>query len=304
MKKIDFHVHCISDIGVERSVSYFKDMMERKNYSGICVQGLMHCCGAYYSYGNELALAISKRLSNSYAFAGLDHGRDYIEQTKEYMESGFSGIKLLEGKPTEWKHFGYSYNDPRFEKFFSFCEAEKIPLMIHNNDPINNWDMSKATKRAIENGWVYDETVPAQEWFFEQLERVLLRHRNLRAAIAHFGFYADQIPRAERLMEQCPNLLMDITPAIDIYSQLSKTSKEAKAFFEKYHTRILYGTDADNELIGFAREYNDLKVEIITHFLEGDEPKDFGGNWICPVNLEKEMLENIYYNNAMRFISK
>jgi len=304
MEKIDFHVHCISDISAERSASYFRDMMERKSYKGICVQGLMHCCGVYYANGNALALTISKLLPESYAFAGLDHGRDFIEQTKEYMAMGFRGIKLLEGKPTEWRYFGYSYNSPEFEKFFSYCETEKIPLLIHNNDPLNNWDMTKATKRAIENGWVYDETVPSQEWFFEQLEQVLMRHTNLRAAIAHFGFYADCISRAEHLIEMCPNLMMDITPAIDIYSQLSKNPKEAKAFFEKYHTRILYGTDADNELIGFAREYNDLKVEIITHFLEGDEPKEIGNDWIHPIKMEEKMLENIYYNNAMRFISR
>jgi hypothetical protein len=124
----------------------------------------------------------------------------------------------------------------------------------------------------------------------------------LRAALAHFGFYADDIERMERLMEACPGLYVDITPAICIYSQLSERFEEAEKFFQKYHTRIIYGTDADSELTGFAREYNDLKVDIITHFLEGEQPKEFQGNFIHPIKLEREMLENIYYNNAMRFI--
>lgn len=302
MRKIDFHVHCIDCRSVEQSATYLEDMIVRKGYRGVCIQGLIHCTGAYYENGNEIALKLSKMLPDSYAFAGLDHGRDFIEQTKEYMARGFRGIKLLDGKPSEWRQFGYSYDDQRFDEFFAFCEVEKIPLMIHNNDPKDNWDVSKATKRAMEQGWVYDENVPSQEWFFEQLENVLLRYSNLRAALAHFGFYADNIQRAERLMEKCPYLMMDITPAICIYPQLSKNPKKAEAFFRKYHERIIYGTDADCNLVGFAREYNDLKVDIITHFLEGKEPKAFQGEMIHPIKLETEMLENIYYNNAMRFI--
>lgn len=304
MKKLDFHVHTHGEITAERSAEYFKDMIERHGYSGICVQALLHSSGQHHPNGNSDALAISKMLPGSYAFAGLDHRRDLVEQTEEYMAQGFKGIKLLEGKPSEWKHYGFSYSDPYFEPFFAYCEERQIPLMIHNNDPLENWDITKATPRAIEKGWVYDQTFPTQEWFFEQLEQVLYRHPNLKAAIAHFGFYSNNIPRAERLMEACPNLYMDITPAIIIYPQLSQTPEKARAFFRKYHTRIIYGTDADSELKGFAREYNDTKVAIITHFLQGDAPKEIAGHYICPIKLEPQMLENIYYHNAVRFIAK
>ena len=305
MKKIDFHVHHHNAVTVKEAIAYFRDMMERKGYCGICVQSFLHHRGNFYPDGNQIAMEIAEGLPDSYAFAGLDHNRDFVEQTKEYMAQGFRGIKLLEGKPSEWRaNGGLNYGDPRFDAFFAYCEAEQIPILIHNNDPLVNWDITKADARAIEQGWVYDETVPSQEWFFEQLENALLAHPNLRVALAHFGFYADNLPRAELLMEACPNLYMDITPAICIFPELSRTPEASENFFRKYHTRIFYGTDADSALVGFAREYNDLKTTIITHFLEGDTPKDIEGRWIHPIRLEREMLENIYYNNAMRFMER
>lgn len=302
MKKIDFHIHNHLHTTPQEAVGYLKDMMERHGYEGVGVMASLHSSRGPYPTSNEDALEICRLLPGSIAFAGLDHERDFVEQTKEYLARGFKGIKLLEGKPSEWRYRGYGYEHPRFDAFFAYCEKEQIPLLIHNNDPLENWDLSKADERAIKMGWVYDDTVPDQAWFFEQLENRLYQFPKLRVALAHFGFYSNDIPKAEKLMEHCPNLMMDITPAILIYPQLSETPEAAEAFFRKYHDRIIYGTDADSKLVDFARSYNDTKVEIITHFLEGDAPREIAGRWIHPVKLEKEMLENIYFNNAMRFI--
>ena len=303
MKKIDFHVHIFDDIPVEKSAEYFNDMCARKGYEGVGIMALVHDTGGYYRDCNEKALRLKEMIPNSYAFASLDPEKDLVEEAEICMEKGFDGIKFLSGKPSEYKCFGWGYEDERFDRFFAYAEEKQIPLMIHNNDPIDNWDMSKATPRAIEKGWVYDETMPSQEWFFAALESALDNHRNLKAAIAHLGFYADDLDRAEALLEKCPNLYFDITPALPIYVDLCKDPARAKRFFEKYHERLIYGTDAANNLTGAAREYNDTKTEVIKTFLEGDEPRQIGKYFVTPIKLEPHMLENIYYNNAKRFLS-
>lgn len=301
MKKFDFHVHFHNDITVEQMAYYFKDMCERKGYEGVGLMSIIHSEDDYPDC-NEKALKLKELLPNSIAFGALFPDRDMVEQTKELMAKGFSGIKMLYGKPSEYMHFGFGYEDKRFDEFFAYAEENQIPLLIHNNDPKLNWDISKATPRAIEKGWVYDDKVPSQEWFFRALEKRLEDHKNLKVALAHFGFYADDIKRATRLMEMCPNLYMDITPAIEIYTQLSERRDEAEEFFRKYYKRIFYGTDAESHLEGFAREYNDTKTEIITAFLEGKEPVEIKGRKIVPIKLEQYMLEDIYYNNCMEFI--
>ena len=304
MRKIDFHVHINSQIPIEESVRYFKDMMDRFGYEGIGIMSLLNSSHGVGDYGcNERAVKIKEALPGSYAFAYLDHRRDLVEQTKEYMKQGFDGIKIIEGKPNQYKINGFGLDTESFDRFFAYAESAGIPIMLHNNDPAQNWDITKADARANEKGWVYDETFPSQHWFFEALETVLEKHPDLKVALAHMGFYSDNLEKAAYLLDRCPNLRLDITPALIIYSQLSK-QPDAGDFFRKYSSRLIYGTDADNNLTGFARDYNDKKVRVITAFLEGDSPCAVDGMDLNPIHLERSILEKIYALNALEFMKK
>lgn len=305
MKKIDAHVHIMDEIPEEATVAYFKELMERKGYEGVGMMSLV--IGGDRGFdpeSNRRALKILKELPASFAFAALDHRRDFIEQTKEYLAAGFSGIKILEGKPSVWKYYGYGLDHPRFEEFFTYAEEEQIPLLIHNNDPAIHWQREKLDERAIRKGWYYDETYPKKEAFDEVLEEVLRKHPKLKVALAHMGFYADRLTRAAELMEQCPNLMLDITPALPIYADLSAHREEAYAFFRTYGDRLFFGTDADNEQAGTKRAYNDKKTAIISAFLSETEPCTVEGMDIHPIGLSEEALEKIYYHNILRFIGR
>ena len=307
MKKIDFHAHLdCDDVTVEESARYFNDMCERKGYEGVGLMALTHDSEIFHPHCNERALAIKRLVPGAVAFGSLHHERDFVEEAEELMSGEFSGIKLLGGKPSQYRIFGYSYEHERYEKLFDYAEKYGIPLMVHNADPLVHWDMEKASPAVIAKGWAYDEKIPSQEWFFHTVEAVLARHPNIKMALAHFGFYSNNLPRAEALLLKYPNLYMDITPAPPIYHEFSETPAASEAFFRKYHTRLIYGTDVDNKIEGRVREYNDMKTEMITTFLEGTEPRTFrdGRYAITPIHLENEMLENIYYNNAMRFIKR
>ena len=305
MKRLDFHVHILNDIPVEKTIENYTDMCERKGYDAVCIQALLHCEKPTPD-NNRDALEIKAKKPEWYIFGSIDRqsGESYAAQAKRLKEQGFDGIKILGGKPSEYRIFGYGYEDEKYDELFAYCEEEQFPLMIHNNDPKIHWDISKASARAIEKGWVYDETLPSQEFFFLALEGAFARHPKLRAAVAHMGFYSDNLDRASALLDLYPNLYFDITPALIIYSQLSETPEKSKAFFNKYSDRLIYGTDADNDLTGHAREYNDTKTEVIKWFLEGNEPKNVCGYDITPVCLNAEKLADIYYNNAMRFMGK
>ena len=122
--------------------------------------------------------------------------------------------------------------------------------------------------------------------------------------MAHMGFYSENIDKAFYMMERYPNLYMDMTPALNIYEELSRVHDKAEKFFRKYHNRVIFGTDATNNLVGEARDYNDLKNAITSQFFGGGEYREFGNRKIDPISLSEQALENIYYNNAMRFIGK
>ena len=309
MKKIDFHVHIETKIPAEQSAYYFKDMCDRYGYSGINVLSFAYSLADNKGYNykcNDEALALKEKMGDgSYAFGCLLPDRDYAKQAEELMSSGFDGIKLLRGgKPNYYKDFPYLYDHEIYADFFALAEEKQIPIIMHNNDPAYSWDISKAPARAIKMGWVYDGTVPSHERYFQAVDNVLERHPNLRIAMAHMGFYSENIAKAFEMMDKYPNLYMDITPALNIYEELSSVHVEAERFFRKYSDRIFFGTDATNHLVGEARMYNDKKNAVTSYFLSNGKEGNPCNKKITPINLDEKMLENIYYNNAMRFIKK
>jgi len=312
MKKIDAHVHILNPITVQETEGYFRDMMERKELCSLVILALTHNGPEKYPYCNEVAIELKRRMPEVFIFASLHHHLDFVEQAKEYMERGFDGIKLLDGKPSDYRIFGSGYETEVFDRFFAYAEEQQIPLMIHNNDPRANWDPALCSEGVKKMGWYYgDGDVPTQEEFFVMLEKVFERHPKLRAAIAHMGFYYDNLPRAAALLEKYPNLYLDMTPAIEVYKELSEDTENARTFIRKYHDRLIYGTDVDNDLNPEKRAYrfNNLKTDIMDTFYEGAEPLKVETSFlksfeVVPMHLEEHMVENIYCNNVMRFMKK
>ena len=68
----------------------------------------------------------------------------------------------------------------------------------------------------------------------------------------------------------------------------------------------IYGTDSYNDLTegGKRRAFNDKKTDILTAFFGDGEPREMYNHRITPISLSDEMLENIYYNNALAFMKK
>ncbi|MBP3300905.1 MAG: amidohydrolase family protein [Clostridia bacterium] len=309
MKKMDMHIHTYGDISMDQMVAYMEEMKELRGYCGLGFMACLRNSSGFVPDSNEVTLELKRRIPGSYAFAGLDHGKDFVEQAKQFMEQGFDGIKMLEGKPSLYRFWGIGYEGPRMDEFFAYAEEQDIPLVIHNNDPRANWDPNGPRVEHLRGkGWYYgDGDVPSQEEFFLMLEGVFDRHPNLRAALSHMGFYYDNLPRVSALMEKCPNLYLDLTPAVEVFMELSLTPAETKAFIEKYQKRMFWGTDTS---VNWApdsriRTFNDQKVRMMEVFFEGTEPEVVAGKYpVAPVGLDPAILEDIYYYNALRFMKK
>lgn len=302
MKKIDFHVHVKTQLPLEETVAYFTDMCRRHGCDGVNVVAWTY---DFPETCNQMCMELSKMIPNSYVFGCLLPDRDYAQQAKELMAQGFRGIKLIRGgKPSLYPGYGKLFDDEIYDEFFALAEKEQYPILMHNNDPEANWDINRVSANAIKKGWYYNETFPSHERYFEAVDNVLARHPKLKIAMAHMGFYSENIDKAFEMMEKYPNLYMDITPALNIYEELSRVADRAEEFFRKYHHRTFFGTDATNYLVDEARDLNDRKHLVTNHFFSGGEPAVVAKRYIVPIKLEEEMLQNIYYNTAMRFIGE
>jgi len=196
---------------------------------------------------------------------------EFARQAKELMEIGFDGIKMLESKPNAHKLLKFSPDREEYEEFFTYLEENRIPLMWHVNDPEEFWDEDKVSETAKKNGWFYgDGTFASKEQIYEEVYHVLERHPKLYVTFPHCFFMSDTPERLIALFEKYENVWIDLTPGPDMYIKFNKRYEIWKDIFRKYYTRIMFGTDAKNN-VSIRRKQQ--IVDFVCRFLE--EPDVF-----------------------------
>ena len=247
----------------------------------------------------------------------LYYHQDKMNEMPDYIERmilcGADGVKMIEGKPTERKAFPIpDFDDELFEPTFAYLEKRGINITWHVNDPEEFWDDKKVPDWARRSGWFYaDGTYVNNLDQYRQIENVLKRHPKLSITFAHFFFLSNELDHLSALFDQYPNISVDITPGVELFTNMSANIEKAKEFFNKYSNRILYGTDisiALNELdqmnVKDAMTRKKLCHDFLTKektIIKGDEQGLLGKDDIilnC-LNLEREKVKQIEYQNFL-----
>lgn len=245
-------------------------------------------------------------------------GTYLAEYVQHCLQAGCDGVKLLEGKPQMRKALPIpDFDRPEWEPFWAYAEENQVPLLWHVNDPESHWSPD-ASEWVKKQGWWYDETFINNEAQYTQVLNVLQRHPNLKIIFAHFFFLSAQLERLDGILSAYPNLMVDLTPGIEMYENFSADMEKTRAFFEKYHDRIVYGTDIGgrciltNEGETFNERENRLRPQIVQSFLcmKGSQWVEADGDFIHDrkpfrmygLGLEGERLEEILNTNVRRFI--
>jgi predicted TIM-barrel fold metal-dependent hydrolase len=204
-------------------------------------------------------------------------------------------------------------DDPRFDPMWEVCGQLNMPVAIHISDPIAFF---MPTDRFNER---YEELNNHPDWSFagpnfptnaellEARNRMIARHPNTRFIALHVGNFAENLENVGQAMDQLPNMNVDIAARI---GELGRQPRAARAFFEKYQDRILFGTDAIPHARNFPQQlFGDELYEIYFRFLEtDDEYFDYApakvppqGRWrISGIDLPDAILRKVYYENAAR----
>ena len=234
---------------------------------------------------------------------------------------GCDGLKIIEGKPSMRRFMAAipDFDLPCWEPLWNYLEKTQFPVLWHLNDPESCWGKPEDAPRHIRLGnELYDETFPNNEAQYAQMDAILQRHPNIKFIFAHLYFMSAQLPRLAALLDKYPNVMVDITPGLEIYVNLSQNMEEAAAFFEKYQDRILYGSDIGARCVladGFAplNEAECLaRMEMIDGLLTpGTEQimKEDGRYLINTddftlrgLSLSEETLNKIYWQNFQRYV--
>ncbi len=247
-------------------------------------------------------------------------GKHFVKYVKRMLHCGCDGIKMIEGKPDMRRTLPIpDFDLPVWEPFWSYAEEIGLPILWHVNDPEEFWDESKIPSWAKRQGWSYGEETINNEVQYTQVLTVLKRHPNLKIIFAHFFFMSAQLERLSKILDDFPNVCIDLTPGIEMYINFSTNQEAAVQFFEKYQTRILYGTDigarcllSDDSHLNKAESTN--RSNIIRTFLtkEGQFTIKSDGDFLIgmedfelhALHLKPEITKKIFCDNFLRIVSE
>ena len=259
-------------------------------------------------------------------FAGLDYGawaadRDFGEaEAAKLLDSvarGARGLKV-------WKLLGLrardpdgrlvSVDDPRLDPLWTAAASLDLPIVIHIADPIAFFEPLDPTNERWEElhahpDWHFwptrstDESdAPGFPPFDELLAafgRLVARHPGTTFVGAHVGCAAEDLGLVGRLLDENPNLHVDIAARL---GELGRQPYSARDFFLRHADRILFGVDMAPDPDLYAVHYRFLET-LDESFDYGTEPVPGQGRWqVHGLGLPDDVLRKVYRDNARRIL--
>jgi len=230
------------------------------------------------------------------------------ERIRRQKERGAQGIKI-------WKPFGLQVrdekgtlvrvDDPRLVPIWETAGELELPIVIHVADPVAFFDPVDETNERWEElnshpEWVF--TSPPYPPFMEILEgfyRLVKRHPRTTFIGAHVGCYAENLAWVGKMLDDCPNYLVDIAARI---GELGRQPYTARRFFMQYQDRILFGLDLGPDLESYRIYYRFLETDDEYFNYNVEEIPQQGRWYIYGLFLPDDVLAKVYYQNAMEVL--
>lgn len=232
-----------------------------------------------------------------------DWTAETVKQIEYDVANGAKGLKIYKSQGMDNRDSQGNripINDPRIDDVWEKCGELGIPVLIHSADPKPFWEPHD----SLNERWLELKTHPRRirtaedapwETILAEQHDIFKKHPNTTFINAHMGWHANNLARLGELMDEMPNMYVEIGAII---AELGRQPRMANRFFEKYQDRVLFGKDA----------YNPDEYPTYFRVLEtADEYfpyyKRYHAFWkMYGLELPDEILKKLYYKNALRII--
>jgi predicted TIM-barrel fold metal-dependent hydrolase len=215
-------------------------------------------------------------------------------------------------------------DDPELDPVFEAAGELGMPIAIHSGDPRAFWlpvdaKNERYAELSAHPGWALsDRKVPSFDAILSQQERRIARHPKTTFISVHFGNCAEDVDRVASLMRRYPNMYIDTAARIPEMGR--HPVEKLRAFFSEFQDRIVYGSDLgvgpepEPLFLGSSGanpptpEEQELFFSATHRFFETSDrhfahPTPIQGSWtINGIALPREILEKVYFKNAMRLL--
>ena len=227
-----------------------------------------------------------------------------VRQLETDVKNGANGLKIF-------KNLGFSVkdkngarvavDDPRLDAIWDKAGELKIPVLIHTADPEPFWEpLDEHNERWLELVIHPDrkrgpDNPEPWEKLIEEQHRMFKKHPKTTFIAAHFGWYPNNLTKLGQLLDDMPNVNVEFGAVI---AELGRQPKAARAFFEKYQDRIMFGKDS-----WVPEEYDTYFRVLETEDEYFPYHKKYHAFWrMYGLGLPDAILKKVYYKNALRII--
>ncbi|HEX4935038.1 MAG TPA: amidohydrolase family protein, partial [Gemmatimonadaceae bacterium] len=140
----------------------------------------------------------------------------------------------------------------------------------------------------------YDPTqFPSFEQLMTERDNMIRRNPRTTFVVAHMGWHANDLPRLSRMMDEFPNMLVEVGAVL---YDIGRQPRNARDFFIKYQDRILFGKDSFQ-----PEEYPYYWRVFETRDDYFDYYRPYHAFWkLYGIDLPDAVLKKVYYANALR----
>jgi len=248
-------------------------------------------------------------------FASLDlrgvgpgSGARIAAQLEEDVKAGAVGIGEI------MKSFGLSIrkadgtrlrlDDPELDVVWETAGRLGIPVFVHTADPAEffqplDYHNERWLEMALfESRRYFDRSrFPSFDELMTERDGMIAKHPNTTWVVAHMSWYANDLARLGALFDRFPNVYTEVGA---ILYDLGRQPRNARAFFEKYSDRVLFGKDSfqPDEYPYYWRVF-ETADEYFDYY------RDYHAFWkLYGMDLPDEVLRKVYYGNALRIIPR
>src|ERR671910_538258 len=238
---------------------------------------------------------------NQFRGVAPGYGRQAAAQLESDVKSGAIGLKIFKETgmdTTKADGSRLKINDPELAPIWETAARLNIPVIIHTAEPQEFFKpLDMHNERWLELALFAGRRrylVPVSfETLATERDDLFRKHPKTRFIPAHFGWHANDLGRAAKLLDANPNVVLELAA---ILYDLGRQPRAAHDFFVKYQDRILFGKDtyAPTE---FPYYWRGLETRGENFFYY----RDYHPFWkLYGMGLPDAVLRKVYYQNARR----
>lgn len=231
---------------------------------------------------------------------GPGFGARAAKQLEDDIKAGAKGLKVFKDLGMfDRKADGsrLQVDDAELDPIWETCARLNVPVLIHVGEPQAFFEpIDYHNERWLELA-LFSDRRHQEGVRFEQLmterNHMIKKHPNTRYILAHFGWHANDLARAGKLLDENPNVYYDVAAVL---YDFGRQPRAAHDFFVKYQDRILFGKDSyqPDEYPYYWRVF-ETEDEYFDYY------RDYHAFWkLYGIGLPDGVLKKLYYANAMK----